>query len=266
MSLDNALRRELLAAGECIMARTDEGMAGVASRVRSRRNRRAGAFAVALLLIASLAVSKDGGEIIDARPDLPPAREYEDRSIDRDERARLTAVQPVPAGEKPLETARQRRQPQKKRSRVSAPPTAEAESAIRPAEEPTVVAVAPDPRVVGETYRVNNTAGTHMGENAGLGCTEGAGVTGSDDCFHLRVADDETSIDIEVVDDAGVVVSFHINEHYQGASRPLGGFCGSTEGRIPVTPGSLLLVSIDGGADCSDRQPTSGELVARFWR
>lgn len=268
MSLDSALRQGLIAAGDSIAVETAEGMQNVVHRIETRRKRQVvGAVAVTLALLGIMVVSLRGdGALVDAVPELPPAHDLNERTVGREHAPRPPSK--VEVSMPSSDTSRGGRMPARRPAEATTAPVATVEAGStrpRAVESPPAVA-APAPRAITESYRVEQPAGTHMGENAGLGCTEGAGVTGADDCFQFEVGADETALSIELVDDAGVVVPFHINEHYRGESRDIGSFCGSTPERIPVRPGAVLLVRIEGGDRCSDRTPTNGRLLARFWQ
>lgn len=267
MSLDSALRRGLIAAGDSISVETTEGMQSVVHRIEVRRKRQVvGVIAVALTLLAITVVSLRGdGTLVDAVPELPPARDLNERIVERHEAPRRSEGNEVPAPAS--NTSRPGQNPGGRATATTAPVASRELGATRPRPVASPVLVAPPaPRLVTDSYRVERPAGTHMGENAGLGCTEGAGVTGADDCFQFEVGANESALTIEVVDDAGIVVPFHITEQHQGSSRDLGSFCGATPERISVSPGALLLVRIEGTDACSDRAPTSGRLHARFWQ
>lgn len=263
MSLDSALRQGLLAAGDAIAADTGQGMEGVVHRVKDRRKRQVvTGVAVAVILVALVVSSRDGGGFIDTIPELPPAREYNEPDVgqERTSQRSSSTVRVASTVVAPPSLARGQHE-----DAASASVGRDALSRTPRVRAP-IVASAPDPRTVEESYKVGSAAGTHMGENAGLGCRDGAGFTGNDDCFHIEVGTDETSVLIEITDDAGIMVPFHINEHYEGESYDLGSFCSTTSERISVRPGSLLLVSVDGGSDCDDQTPTSGRLIAHFWQ
>lgn len=265
MSLDSALRQGLIGAGDRIEVEATAGIDAVARRVSSQRKRRVavGATLTAIVVATAGLMMREDGRSIDAAPDFPPAHgsdlHRKERNPSVPEKKGRSGVTVPLGGEKRTRA----------RSAPDLPIATGTASARRPStrvpERRRSLAAPMVPRLVTDDYRIERPAGAHMGENAGLGCTQGPGATGADDCFQFEVGEDEKSFAIEFHDDADVIVSFTINEHLGGNSRALGSFCGTTDGPITVRPAALLLVSISGGNECSDRAPTSGRLTARFW-
>lgn len=113
-----------------------------------------------------------------------------------------------------------------------------------------------------EQYEVAYVQGTHISENAGAGCSKGGEAMGTNDCFPIRLDDDETEVSFRLVDDKGIVVGATVRQHAGDDATELVSFCGSTDGYIAVKPGALLLVYIDAGDRCSKARPRTGTLTA----
>ena len=271
MSLDSVLRSHLVASADAIDADPESGLRAVNAAVTAKRRRAALAFACAVAACAAVAFWSEAPDV--RRPGPPPARENEERvpppEVDRREgslprlergvRERVGGAGRGPAfargGIRDTPPAARPVRPDAEGDRHV--PHAEGAAAVPPARGRWTV----------YPWEYGNLMGTHVGENAGLGCWDGEGATGANDCFALDVADDQNRMEIGVVDDLGRSAFAKVYMHGPGDqdSVDLGGICGRTSPPLVVRPGARLSLYIRSNADCSSRQPTTGELRVRFW-
>jgi hypothetical protein len=143
-------------------------------------------------------------------------------------------------------------------------PDSTGEAGRGPAEQTTVVRP-PAVRSFVERYEVDDVAGISMGENAGVGCWDGEGATGTNTCFSLRVGPGETRLEIVLVDDSGGVAELTVYQYRPGSndSDEFGPFCGRTPGPLAVTPGATLSIYV-GSGECAG-SATTGEMRVRLW-
>jgi hypothetical protein len=217
MQLDSTLRAALLDEGEAIVADPVTALPRIRARSRAiGRRRSAAALATACAMAAvawsvSLPASESRDDVV-----VPPAEQR--RKIDeRHEGQRLREVSPsrgrgsaperAPAGTR---RSRHAELPVTRgaRDRTGKPPASPA-----PAEDAPPVVPA---RHLSERYDVAYVAGTHVGENAGTGCGQGESVMRSNDCIPITIGDDESSIELSLVDDRGVAVGATVYHHAGG--------------------------------------------------
>ncbi len=277
MSLDSSLRTTLRRAGEAIFTDDDAAMNELTATITRRRRRAWIGVASALLLIAAGSgffviqryESNRGDSVRPARPDdrredeIRPARpDVRDRREDETQQQRRQIRSERWLPRRSTRTSRPRvtgRGSVRAASEgdVEGPPGSRASSS---SESPRNAA-----RQVREFYDYGTVAGSHVGENGGLGCSNGEGITGRDDCFVFEVEAHEGSFALRIYDRSGEPVWAKIYQHHNGDSDNLGGVCGSSRKPIPVKPHATLLVYVGYDRTCSRSQPTSGELRARFW-
>lgn len=268
MSLDNALRSGLVREGEAIAVDVAAAVPAIDALVRAQRRRRA-LEGVAVAVVVALVVWAPPGLVTETTKDEGPrpAREPfpQERRVERQEPVERRGVPGTPGGRlgkgsrvPSFEAASQRRT----EAAGTAGDLRRGGAAERPPASKTAVGMLP--RQMVERYEVAYVSGTHFGENAGTGCSQGWSAMGSNDCIPIRVHEGETAISLRITDDEGTLVGAHVYQHAGGEGTELVSFCGSTKGYIPVEPGALLLVYVETSDRCSEARPRTGTLSALF--
>ncbi|HEV2755185.1 MAG TPA: hypothetical protein VG318_05340 [Actinomycetota bacterium] len=266
MSLDSTLRSGLVASGDSIVVNVEQGLREVHGAVVRRRRRITAGTAAALALV--LAASDTGIRELH-RPGPPPAREVDERLDPPDLRRHEGGL---PLG--PAEPGTRNETVTRGRSGEAVPQSDGARRAVageprsRSAPEPHGDPFVPftDVRSFVERYETTRVAGVAVGENGGLGCSDGKGTLGGNDCFFFEVHGHETRLAIRLLDNAGAPVHATVFMDPPGEDETaiLARLCGGTVAPLPVVPDATISVHIGGTDECPG-PVTTGKMRVRLW-